>query len=319
MQQPIIDFIRAHQRLAITSHQRPDGDSIGSELALFLALKQLGKTLTVLNSDPTPEVFGWLPGAEAVHRRDRLSGQWDGIVILECSSFQRTGLKNLDRYFTINIDHHPGCPHYADLNWVDPSAAAVGLLVEQLIEGLGLAVTPEIATNLYVAVLTDTGSFQHSNTTEESLRAAAGLVARGADPARISQRIYLSEPIRKLELLQRALQTLVVHPGGQIASMQLSRIDLQETGCTNQHTEGLVHYPLSLQGVRAAVFAREAADGSLRVSLRSKGACDVGAAARSLGGGGHRNASGVTLQSPFDQAWPQILRTLQKAVRESDP
>ncbi|MEE8586601.1 MAG: DHH family phosphoesterase, partial [Acidobacteriota bacterium] len=199
--QQILDFIRSRQRFAITSHQRPDGDSAGSELALALALEQLGKTAAVFNADPTPEAFGWIPGAGAVRIGKRLEGEWDGVIILECSSFERTGIENLADYFTINIDHHPACPDYADLNWTDPSLAAVGLLVQRLIKGLGVTVTAEIASALYVTVLTDTGSFQHSNTAADTFLCAAHLVSQGADPADIARRVYQSDPLIKMQLL----------------------------------------------------------------------------------------------------------------------
>ena len=314
MQQQILDFIRSRQRFAITSHQRPDGDSAGSVLALALALEQLGKTATVFNADPTPEAYRWIPGAGAVRIGNRLEGEWDGVIILECSSFERTGLHNLADYFTINIDHHPACPDYADLNWTDPSLAAVGLLVQQLIEKLGVTVTAEIASALYVTVLTDTGSFQHSNTAADTFLSAAQLVSQGADPADIARRVYQEEPLIKMQLLQRALDTLQLHWGGKIASISLSRRDMEETGCRNEHTEGFVHYPLSVRGVEAAVFLRQASDGSFRISMRSKGNCDVGAVARRLGGGGHSNAAGLTLETSRDEAWSTILQALQEAM-----
>ncbi len=310
----ILDFIRSRQRFAITSHERPDGDSIGSELALALALKQLGKTARVFNADPTPEAFQWIPGADDIRIRNRLEGDWEAVVILECSSFERTGIENLSDFFTINIDHHPSCPDYADLNWTDPSVAAVGLLVQQLIERLGVTLSAEIASALYVTVLTDTGSFQHSNTAADTFLSAAGLVRQGANPADIARRVYQSEPLIKLRLLRRALGTLQLHSGGRIASICLSRHDMEETGCRNEHTEGLVHYPLSLRGVEAAAFLRQTPNGYQRISLRSKGNCDVGMVARRLGGGGHLNAAGLTLETGRDEAWSIILQALEEAL-----
>ncbi len=312
MRKQIADFILNRDRFAVTAHARPDGDAIGSELALALALRALGKTVDIGNADPIPRIYRFLPGAESIRIVDEIDHRCDAVIILECSDYERTGLNGLERHFTINIDHHPATTDFADLNWVDPTSAAVGLMIMRLLKDLQAPITPEVATNLYVAALTDTGSFQHNISNADIFRDMAELTALGADPTAIAQRIYRTQSVPRLRLLEAALRTLELDLDGRIAWIRVCREDLEATGALAEDSEGFVNYPISLKGVQAAAFFREDSPDCHRVSLRSKGRCDVGSLARRMGGGGHRNAAGMTIRGAWEQTLSAVLKGLEE-------
>jgi len=315
--QEIIDYIKGCRQFAITSHSRPDGDSLGSELALAAALKQLGKKAIIVNADPHPQTYSRLPGIENVQRGTRLNGIYDAVIVLETTELSRTGLTGLENYFLINIDHHRNTLPYANLNYVDPEAAAVGEIVFELILGLGVQLTPEIATNLYVAILTDTGSFQFSNTTANTFRVARELVLAGANPAEIAQAVFMSHRQSKLRLMARVLDTLEVHSSQKIAWILLTQDMLRETGANSTETEGLVNYPLSLESVQVAAFFREEGPNHYRVSLRSKNNFDVASAAEHFGGGGHTNAAGLWVDGPFEEVRDRVISQVVQVLGEN--
>ncbi|HXK59617.1 MAG TPA: bifunctional oligoribonuclease/PAP phosphatase NrnA, partial [Acidobacteriota bacterium] len=294
-----------------------DGDSLGSELALAAALKQLGKKAIIVNADPHPQTYSRLPGIENVQRGTRLNGIYDAVIVLETTELSRTGLTGLENYFLINIDHHRNTLPYANLNYVDPEAAAVGEIVFELILGLGVQLTPEIATNLYVAILTDTGSFQFSNTTANTFRVARELVLAGANPAEIAQAVFMSHRQSKLRLMARVLDTLEVHSSQKIAWILLTQDMLRETGANSTETEGLVNYPLSLESVQVAAFFREEGPNHYRVSLRSKNNFDVASAAEHFGGGGHTNAAGLWVDGPFEEVRDRVISQVVQVLGEN--
>ena len=308
----IVEFFAANQKFAVTGHARPDGDSLGSALGLAQALGSLGKQADVFNSDPHPPPYHFLPGIENVRVSDRIEGEYDALVLLECNDLDRPGLQGLDRYYTVNIDHHPKTGFYGDLNWVDPSAAAVGELVYELVLEMGVTLTPAMSTNLYVALFTDTGSFQYSNTRAETFLIAGDLIQHGADPAAIARSLHMNQPRSRIQLLGLLLETLDVHPSGKIASISLTREMLRKTGAAPNDTEGIVNYPLSIEGVEVAAFFREEQDQGCRVSLRSKSLRDVSAVAELFGGGGHKSAAGLFLETSLAEAKETITGELEK-------
>ena len=310
----ILRFIAAHQRFVITSHARPDGDSIGSALALALGLEGLGKTADVFGVDPHPRPFVSLPEIGKIKVTDRVEGSYDGLLILECNDLNRSGLEGLDQYFVVNIDHHLDSDPFGDLNWVDSSAAAVGELIYYLLLAMNAPITPEIATNLYVAIFTDTGSFQHSNTSAQTFSIVADLVHRGARPSAVAQSIHMTQPQERIKLLGRLLNTLEIHPSGKISSIHLTQQMLEETGASPNDIEGMVNYPLSINGVEMAAFFRQEQGGSFRVSLRSKDLHDVSVVARLLGGGGHKNAAGLTVEGNLEEAAEKVIGELEKLL-----
>ncbi|GAB4120535.1 MAG: bifunctional oligoribonuclease/PAP phosphatase NrnA [Acidobacteriota bacterium] len=309
-EQTIVEYLRPRRRVLITSHARPDGDSIGSQLALALGLEQIGKKVEVVNVDPHPPNYRTLPGIDRIRLQESVNGEWDCVVLLECNNLERSGVRGLERYPAVNIDHHPSNDHFGVVNWVDPNCAAVAEMVFPILRGLGVRITPEIATNLYVGILTDTGSFRFSNTTPQTFRTAAELVEAGADPAATAEEVLMRQSESRLRLMAALLNTFGRDPSGRIAWVTLTRKMLEETGAAANDTEGLVNYPLSVDGVEVCVFLREEADGSSKVSLRSKGGIDVGRVAEAFGGGGHRNASGFSFPGGVEEAHREVVERL---------
>jgi phosphoesterase RecJ-like protein len=314
----ITALIEENERFLITAHQRPDGDSIGSQLALAEGLRSLGKQAEIVNADPYPRNFRSLPGVERIRIDSRVEDNDQVLIVLECNNFERTGLEKLDRFVSVNIDHHPKNDYFCTLNWVDPGASAVGMLIFELLRSLKVPITPEIAVNLYVAILTDTGSFQFSNTNAETFAVARELASAGADPGQIAQEVMMSQSESKLRLLARLLATLDFDPSRRVAWICLDQKMLEETGASSEDTEGVVNYPLSVDGVLLCAFFREEGDEFFRVSLRSKNGLDVGSVAEHFGGGGHRNAAGLSVRGPFEVVRDRVLERLSVLLTD-DP
>ncbi len=319
MLEQITSFSQAHQRFAVTSHARPDGDSIGSQLGLALALEGLGKAVQIVNADPPPHAYLSLPGVERIRVSESLEGAFDAVFILECNDLLRPGVGNLGRYFVINIDHHAKTENFGQINWVDPGAAAVAEMVYKLLGALKAPVTAEIATNLYAAILTDTGSFQFANTKAETFEIVGDLVSCGADPAWVARQVYMNQPRSKLDLLVKVLDTLEIHPSGKIASIFLTPQVLEEVQASPGETEGLINYALGIEGVELAGFFREERQDLYRISLRSKSDLDVGEIARQFGGGGHKNAAGFSLEGRLDQVREKVQSRLEDLVSPDKP
>lgn len=302
------------KRIAVTFHARPDGDAVGSGLGLALALRQIDKQVDIVSVDPVPTPYRNLPAVETIQTGDHLSGDYDAVVILECNNFERTGIRGLDEYFAINIDHHPQNDLFGDLNWIDPSAAAVAELVYELIGALGIELSAESAANLYAAVMTDTGSFRFSGTTQRTFEIAARLVEAGADPALLAEQVYMTQPASRVRLLAKVLNTLRFNATGQVAWLLLTLDMRQQTDSADADTEGIVNYALGIEGVQACAFFREQPNTEFRVSLRSKGAHDVGEVARYFGGGGHPNAAGLTVFGTLDEVQEKVVTALEKML-----
>jgi len=292
--------IRQGNRFLLTSHANPDGDAIGSELGLARLLRGLGKGAVVWNHDPTPTIYKPLPGSERIHVGEELPAgfpeKFDAIVVLECPSPDRTGLeKHLVERPVINIDHHLGNQCYGSVNWVDSAAPAVGEMVYRLAQGLKAPLEPELASCLYLTLVTDTGGFRFSNATPAAFEAAASLVREGAHPEQVSQWLYESQPLGVVRLLGEMLQTLQLHDGGRVATGRLTLAMFQKSGAATGDSEGLIDHLRSIAGVEAVALVREREDGSQKVSLRSRGEVDVEKIARHHGGGGHKNAAGFSI------------------------
>lgn len=311
MLQQIVRFIRAGNRFAVVSHARPDGDSIGCSVAVGLALEQIGKRVSVVHRDPPPHAYRALPGIGKIQVADRLDGQYDGVIMLECNSLERSGVAGLQHHPIVNIDHHKDAARYGLIDWIDPSAAALGEMIHLLVPALGASVTPEIAANLYAAILTDTGSFQFSNTTGRTFTVAAELVACGADPGAVAQDVYLSQPLSKVRLLGKVLDTLQIHPSGSIATISMTQRMVREAEASPDDTEGIVTHALSVDGVMMVAFLCERPNGGVRVSLRSKPGYDISPIARRHGGGGHANAAGLTMEGGLEDVRTALVAELE--------
>ena len=315
MLQQVLDEIERRDRFVLTSHARPDGDAVGSVLACGEILRQMGKHADVVMNDGVPHLYRPLPFADRVIVTHEVNGAYDAAILLECDSIQRTSLLGLDQKFLINIDHHLSGKPFAHVNWIDPSACATAELVFKLAKAANVEITPEIATCLYTAVLTDTGAFCYVGTDEHTFAIAQELVRAGADPARIAQAIYFATPLAKMRLLGCALSGL--QREADVTWMSVTREQMDRCGAIDEDCEGLVNYALGIDGVEVAVFFRELASGHWRVSLRSKGLVDVSAIAALLGGGGHRCASGCSVEGPVSAAAERVL-ALMRIQRDRD-
>ncbi len=315
----ILDALKQGERFLVCSHMRPDGDSIGSMLALGMVIQQMGKHVDLVSADRVPLQYRHLPGGHSISITSQVRGAYDAAIILECDSIKRTHLHGLADLFLINVDHHLTGRPFAHLNWIDHEAASAGEMVYRLAQAAGARITPEIAECLYTTVLTDTGGFCYGNVRASTFAMAREMVEAGADPTAIAHTIYFSSPISKLLLLGTALRRLKRE--GRIAWLWVTHQDMQRTCSTEEDCEGIVNVALSMAQVDAVVFLSELPDGRVRMSLRSKGGFDVAAVAARLGGGGHQNAAGCTLQGAVPRALKEVLTELRGAIAEwkSDP
>jgi phosphoesterase RecJ-like protein len=308
----ILQIIRDGERFLVCSHSRPDGDAVGSVLAMGKFLEQIGKRADLVTADRIPAVYRKLPGAIGMRTAMRVHGPYDAAILLECDSAERTRLRGLERFPIVNIDHHASGRAWGQVNWIDREAASVGELVYRLIKAADATITPEIATCLYTTLLTDTGGFIYGGVRASTFALAAELVIAGADPIRISKDTYFCTPMSKLLLLGAALNNL--HREGRIAWMWITHHDMVRTCAAEEDCEGIVNYALSIADVEAAVFLRELPEQRIRMSLRSKGKINVAAIAEGLGGGGHENAAGCTVDGPLGRALEEILTELRPRV-----
>lgn len=306
----VLQHIESVDRVVLTSHARPDGDAIGSVLACSQVLRGMGKKADIVLRDGVPHIYRRLPFADLVLQSPTVSGSYQTAIILECDSLQRTALRGLDGRFLINIDHHLSGQQFANINWIDPNACATAEMVFRLAREAGVPISAEIATCLYTAVLTDTGSFAYHGTSESTFALAQELVRAGADPVRVAQQVYFSNPTSKMRLLGAALSTL--HREGRLTWMCINRRDMERCGAIDEDCEGLANWAIGIEGVEVTAFFRELADRKhWRVSLRSKGHVNVAHVAEHFGGGGHACASGCGLDGPLSVASERILAQLR--------
>lgn len=297
--------LKKHKSFFIAGHVKPDGDTIGTGLALASLLKRMGKKASVFSRDPIPENLLFMPGIEHITITPRVEKEFDCAVILECADFERMGnLIKPEQVTTIlNIDHHAHFNHYGSVNYIDPTASSSAEQVFNVFTHFKELPTPAEATCLYVGLVTDTGKFQHSNTTPSALRMAASLLEAGVKPPVIYDLLYATQPLSALRLLGAALSTLTLHAEGRIATITVTHETYRQTGSGATETEGIINYAMMVPGVQAAVMFRETDDpSSVKVSLRSKGSFDVNKVANGFGGGGHKNAAGCSYRGTVDEA-----------------
>lgn len=312
----ICRVLREKERFLVACHENPEGDAIGSELALALALRRMGKTATVLNADPVPGNLLFLPGAGTVVFEEDGS-KYDVAVVVDCGSPERTGRVAAELRkcpLLVNIDHHRTNGDLGELSLVDPAAAATGLLVHRVLSAMGYDIDLDVATNIYVAVLTDTGSFHYGSSSPEAFEVAGEMVRRGVDPWAVAEQVYETQSAGRLRLLGRVLDSLEVSAGGRVASISTMRSDLREFASGKDALEGFINYPRSIVGVEVAVSFREEGEDLVRVSFRSKGRVDVSAVAARFGGGGHRNAAGCTVPGTLPDVKRKMLEALSAVL-----
>jgi bifunctional oligoribonuclease and PAP phosphatase NrnA len=313
----LVSHLQSGRRFVLTSHQRPDGDAIGSSVGMALALASIGKSAEVVMDAVPPHFLQPFPMVDRIRITREITETADGAVIMECSSLDRTGITGLDRSPVLNIDHHVGNTQYGAINWIDESAAACGELVFTLIESLHVPLTAEIATHIYLALLTDTGSFHFSHITPRTFEIARRCVEAGADPQWIARTHYDSSTLARVRIFGSVLNGMRLDDSGRVAILTITQDVARSAGGTYDDTDGIINFPLTVKDIQAVAFFKEMGPGDWRISMRSKGRVDVGAIARSYGGGGHLNAAGCAATGELALLQETFLRLLVQKSEEA--
>ena len=311
----IIAVINKGKSFLITSHVKLDGDALGSELALYLMLIKSGKKALVYNEDKTPGHYSFLPAAEKIVHELPFVNQFDVVFVLDCSEIERVGnkapeiakIKNI-----INIDHHISNSGFSPLRLWNGRASSTGELIFRLFEQMDSEMTSDICTNLYAAILTDTGGFRYASTSQDTLWAAGKLVEGGANPQWISENIYESDAPAKIFLLKKTLETMSLDLENHVGSLVVTKKALSEAGATYEHTEGFVDILRSVKGISISVLYTQLDDNLYKLSLRSKGKVDVEKIAKMFGGGGHANASACRIEGDINAIKADILKAIKE-------
>ena len=313
--------LREHHKFAVLSHVRPDGDALGSTLALALSLKELGKDVRAWNEEGMLEKYNFLARAELLTEPPSTPEDFDVAIALDTAVQNRLGTTTAavgSAKLWINMDHHPSNPRYGDLVYIDPTAPATAQILFELLTNQKFPITPAIAENLHVAISTDTGSFQYPNTTVRTFEIAAELVRGGVNVGRISQLTYENFPRRRIELLRDLLATMRFGCDGKLAYFSLSQASALALGVIPEDNEGLIDHLRAIQGVIVAIFFEELTDGKVRVSMRSKNeAVDVCAICTQFGGGGHVLAAGARVRGTLPEVEKKIVEQACAAIERN--
>lgn len=310
----IVAALQAAASVAVLAHVHPEGDAIGATLAASLSLRDAGKVTGAYNPDPLPPGLSSLPGAADLIQGGPIRRPYACYLVLDTADLERTGGLLDGRPAdapVLNVDHHAGNTRFGDVNWVDAGASSAGEMVYRILRRGNFPISAEVATDLYAAILTDTGSFQFGNTTPQALRAAAELVECGASAEGVCAGLFGNRDPREWRLLSEALASLRLSADGRIAWIEITQEAQTRSGLGLEATEGFIEYPRALQGVRIAMAFKEVSAGVVKVSFRSRGSLDVGRLAAQLGGGGHRNAAGCTLSGDLVSAEARVLAAAQ--------
>ena len=314
----VVELIENKNNFAITTHVRPDGDGVGSSLGLCWLLRSLGKSAEVVLRDEIPVSYARLPGADEIKKVAEVNGKYDAIFVIECSDITRPGIRGLENQLTVNIDHHATSEHFGTINWIDQTASAVGEMIYNLCKAIGGRITKEIAECVYLALVTDTGSFHFPNTTERTLKVASELIKVGVKPAQISEAVYNSYPWSRIELMRQVLATVRRNAAGNIAWLRQTLEMSENADAVDGDNNGFVNIPLAAREVEAVVYMREVQPNVYRVSLRSKDDINVARVAEKFGGGGHKNAAGCRVEGDWDARETEIVAALTEAVEKSN-
>jgi phosphoesterase RecJ-like protein len=314
----VVELIENKQKFGITTHIKPDGDGVGSSLGLCWLLRSLGKSAEVIVRGEIPVSYRTLPGADAIRDVETIDNDYDAIFVIECSDLSRPGIKGLENEFTVNIDHHATSAHFGTINWIDSTASAVGEMIYNLCKAIGGRITREIAECVYMALVTDTGSFHFSNTTDRTLKVASELIKAGVKPASISEAVYNNYPWSRIELMRQVLGTVKRDASGQVAWMRQTLKMCEVAEAVDGDNNGFVNIPLAARDILAVVYMREVGENQFRVSLRSKDGINVAKVAEKFGGGGHKNASGLRVEGNWDEKEREIVDAVKEAVERSN-
>ncbi|NLP37936.1 MAG: bifunctional oligoribonuclease/PAP phosphatase NrnA [Firmicutes bacterium] len=304
------------QKILVVSHILPDGDAIGSIIALGLALEKLGKSVTMYSADGVPAKYEFLHGSEKIIT-SLPAEKFDCVAVLDCAAQDRIQpiWAEIKDFFILNLDHHPTNSLFGRINYVEPTAAATGEIVFALLELLGVTITPEIATALYVAITTDTGSFRYENTSEKTHLITAKLLAAGVKPEIIASRVFDLRTVPAVLALRLALSSLTFSEDKHIAWMTLKNDDLVRIKAGSDDLDGIVNYAKNIEGVEVGLLFREQADGTVKVGLRSFNV-DVAKIAAAFGGGGHARAAGCSLHTDIQTAVNRVLTAVAREIKQ---
>ena len=310
--------IKKNSKFLISSHINPEGDSIGSQIAMAILLKKLGKEAVILNESPTPHFLQFLPGAENILKEISVDLHFQAAIILDCPDLTRIG--NISRYIEkdtvlINIDHHVSNINFGKYNWVDLEVSSTGEMVFDLYKAFKAGIEYDEAMAMYVSIMTDTGSFRYTNTSSKTHKIAAKLIDIGIKPYEIYGKIYETSSIQDMNLLGEALRTLKVTPDGKVAWLWVTKEALKNTKASLEGTEGIINFARSIEGVDIAILFRETGtEDRIKVSFRSKGRVDVNKLASFFNGGGHVTASGCTVFGKMEEVEKKVLEKAQSMV-----
>lgn len=314
----VVELIETKHKFGITTHIKPDGDGVGSSLGLCWLLRSLGKDAEVIVCGDVPGAYRTLPGADEIRDVKSIDNEYDAVFIIECSDLDRPGISGLDREFTVNIDHHATSEHFGTINWIDSTASAVGEMIYNLCKAIGGRITKDIAECVYMALVTDTGSFHFPNTSDRTLKVASELIKAGARPAKIGEAVYNNYPWSRIELMRQVLETVRRDESGRVAMMRQTQAMHDIAGAVDGDNNGFVNIPLAARDVVAVVYMREVGENQFRASLRSKGDINVAKVAEKFGGGGHKNASGLSIEGDWDEKERELVAALKAAVDASE-
>lgn len=313
----VVELIETKRKFGITTHIKPDGDGVGSSLGLCWLLRSLGKEAEVIVRGDVPIAYLSLPGANEIRDVKQVDAEYDAVFVIECSDLTRPGIAGLDREFTVNIDHHATSEHFGTINWIDSTASAVGEMIYNLCKAIGGRISKDIAECVYMALVTDTGSFHFPNTSDRTLKVASELIKAGARPAKIGEAVYNNYPWSRIELMRQVLDTVKRDDTGRIAMLRQTLQMEADAETVDGDNNGFVNIPLAARDVVAVVYMREVGPNKFRASLRSKGCINVAKVAEKFGGGGHKNASGLSIAGDWDEKEREIVAELRAAVDDA--
>ena len=315
--QKVIEAIRKHNKFLITAHINPEGDSLGSQLGMKALLESLGKTVIIVDNDAVPDHYKFLPKAGEISNDLAAGLDFEAAIILDCPTLKRIGkVRDLigNGKSIINVDHHISNEKFGDVNWVDPNASSAGEMVYKIYKEMGLKLTKEKALVLYIAILTDTGSFNYDNTSSVTHDIAGELLGYGIDPASVSESVYEKRSLADIKLFGLVLSTIKVNKEGDVAYLEVTKKILKETGADLMKAEGFVNYARSIENVKVAMIFKEDADNKISVSFRSKGEADVNKIASFFGGGGHVKASGCVVEGKLAEVEKKVLAKVDEVL-----
>lgn len=310
----LVKEINNANSIVLVGHVSPDGDSIGSQLALAEGLESIGKSVSIQSHDPVPRNMLPFDTKKSVQHNDSISGKFDLIIFIECPVESRCGFTEFPAARKAGIDHHPDYKLGADANWLDASSASTAELIYQLLEAMEIEISKTMADALYLGIVTDTGRFVYPNTKPETLETAASLIRKGVRPDDIFARVFRSYPAARLDLRKILLSSLKRYFDDQVATMVISYKEIEKCDFSNELFDDLVNMPLEADEVKISVLARQTESGTWRFNLRSKGEFDIGTVAGTFNGGGHRNAAGFRSDSSIESSLEKLLPALESLV-----